>query len=70
MCTNCLSTQAAYNAGKDDEDAQPFTDNNGAQSKSGSVNEQGLPNAQDERFEGTKADTTGNPNIGKQGFGV
>ncbi len=77
MCTSCIShefdrsrNQAAYNDDKHPEDAKPYMDENGAQSNSGSVNESGLPNAQNERYEGMRAERTNNSRINNQGFGV
>ena len=62
MCTSCIShefersrNQAAYNDDKHPEDANPYMNGNQAQSNSGSVNESGLPNAQNIRYEGPAA---------------
>jgi hypothetical protein len=62
MCTRCISlefessrNQAAYNDDKHPEDAKPYLNTNASQSDSGSVNESGLPNAQNVRYEGLSA---------------
>jgi hypothetical protein len=68
MCYGCngahiAATQSAYNDTEDNTNPKPFTDNNGAESNSGSINEQDLPNG------GNKAKGNDNANIDKIGFG-
>ena len=67
MCAGCASgTQAAYNQGSIDHTQ---TNNVGSMTDSDSVNESGLPNAQNEHDEGQKA-TSATPNTAeKDGWG-
>jgi hypothetical protein len=70
MCSDCRSsTQGVYNTSEDNLNSKPYTDDNGAQSESGSASEEGLPNGQDEKFEQTKSTPAKNTQIGEQGFG-
>jgi hypothetical protein len=69
MCANCRSSNQGAYGEESNLKASPFTNNLGSQSGSGSVNETDLNNAQDVHFEGIKATSGGNKNIGKEGFG-
>ena len=58
MCAECLGGQ--------------FTDNNGAQSRSGSVAEDPKfdgASSSDMKFDGAKSNSGNNPNIGQTGWG-
>lgn len=70
MCAECASsTQGAYNQ-QSNLKAGQNTDDNGAQTVSGSVNEQGLPNGQNQKDELTKAaPDTNAKTIGNTGWG-
>lgn len=49
-----------------------YTDNNGAQSRSGSIAEDSRydgASSSNEKFEGEKSDSGNNPNIGRTGWG-
>jgi hypothetical protein len=69
MGMSCISrNQGAYNQQTPSKNGE-FTDNNGAQSISGSVNAKGLNNAQDVRFEASSAIRATNAGIQQRGFG-
>ena len=73
MCADCKSrNQGVYNTSTDNLDAKPYTDNNGAQSRSGSDSESGLGDpAQSVKFDLAHSQgTSSNTNIGKTGFGA
>jgi hypothetical protein len=63
MCTQCLGDQF---------DDRQWTDNNGAQSRSGSIAEDPRydgPSADNMKFEGDMSDSGNNQNIGRTGWG-
>ncbi|CAB4128961.1 hypothetical protein UFOVP111_117 [uncultured Caudovirales phage] len=69
MCAGCKSrNQAAYHE-ESNTQAGSFTNNNGAQTTSGSVSEVGLPNAQNKNQDMTAA-TSDNNKGNSQGKGI
>lgn len=73
MCANCSSkSQSSGMSQGSSTDARQWTDNNGAQSRSGSVAEDPKfdgASPSDEKFEGTKSNSGNNPHIGQEGWG-
>jgi hypothetical protein len=73
MCSECLGSEfsGSLNQGSS-QDPRQFTDNNGAQSRSGSIAEDPKftgASSSDMKFDGTKSDAGNNPNIGHTGWG-
>jgi hypothetical protein len=69
MCIKCASgTQAAYQQ-ESNTKASEFTNNIGSSSSSDSINETGLPNGQDKKFEGLKAQKSTPNQAEKTGWG-
>lgn len=73
MCSECLGHEfsGSLNQGSA-TDARQWTDNNGAQSRSGSIAEDPKfdgASSSDMKFDGVKSDSGDNPNIGKTGWG-
>jgi hypothetical protein len=66
MGSSCLSsTQGAYNQ---EPMGKTLTNNDGSQTDSGSVSQKDLNNSQDQKFEGTAAKKSANPNIDYTGW--
>jgi len=73
MCLGCCNSniQSSLNQGSS-QDARQWTDNNGAQSRSGSVAEDPKftgASSSDEKFDGSASNSGNNADIGHTGWG-
>lgn len=71
MCAGCASASQGMNQGSS-TDARQWTDNNGAQSRSGSVAEDPKfdgASSSNMEYDGVKSNSGNNPHIGQQGWG-
>jgi hypothetical protein len=73
MCSRCLGEEFSGSLNEGSSlDARQWTDNNGAQSRSGSIAEDPKfdgASSDDMKYEGDKSNSGNNPNIGHTGWG-